>query len=90
MNISKRLTLKLKIKKKRLKKITSTKEVKDQSVINHLNQQLGIIKKKVLGKFNKIDFQGCNKQSKYPVGLACTTMLENNFQFHDDIVNIYH
>lgn len=33
MNISKRLTLKLKIKKKRLKKITSTKEVKDQSVI---------------------------------------------------------
>lgn len=37
MNISKRLTLKLKIIKKRLKKITSTKEVKDQSVINHLN-----------------------------------------------------
>lgn len=90
MNISKRLTLKLKIKKKRLKKHYSNKRSKRPISYKSFKLAVRNNKKKVLRKFNKIDFQGCNKQSKYPVGLACTTMLENNFQFHDDIVNIYH
>lgn len=69
--------------------ILKTKELNNESVliksvVSNNN------KSTVWVNIHKIDFLSCNKQSKYPVGLACTTVLEYYFQFHDDILIIYH